>query len=252
MVAILVAAPGRWELGKHVESRLQWSSSRPGLILSQCPGIKCRKMRKNLTVLCCFLVLAAACAQAAPEIHFDGKSWWGHVKVLAADDMEGRETGSPGLRKAEAYIVEQLKQAGLQPAGTNGFYQPVKFVSRRIVEKDSSASLVRNGKTEPLVLGEDVIFSTRVDLAPEVEAPLVFVGYGLSIPEKNYDDLAGLDLKGKVAVLFSGSPAEMPGPLASHTRPAKKDGRRFGMQARSGSFPSRTPQAWTSLGRASR
>ena len=179
-------------------------------------------MRKNLTVLCCFLVLAAACAQPAPKIHFDGKSWWGHVKVLAADDMEGRETGSPGLRKAEAYIVEQLKQAGLQPAGTNGFYQPVKFVSRRIVEKDSSASLVRNGKAEPLVLGEDVIFSTRVDLAPEVEAPLVFVGYGLSIPEKNYDDLAGFDLKGKVAVLFSGSPAEMPGPLASHYQTRKE------------------------------
>jgi len=118
------------------------------------------------TARCCFLFFALLYAQPAPEIHFDGKSWWGHVKVLAADDMEGRETGSPGLRKAEAYIVEQLKQAGLQPAGTNGFYQPVKFVSRRIVEKDSSASLVRNGKAEPLVLGEDVIFSTRVDLAP--------------------------------------------------------------------------------------
>lgn len=44
---------------------------------------------------------------------------------MLADDMEGRETGSPGLRKAESYIVEQLKQAGLQPAGTNGFYQPI-------------------------------------------------------------------------------------------------------------------------------
>jgi len=75
---------------------------------------------------------------------------------------------------------------------------------------------VRNGKDEPLVLGEDAMFSTRVDLAPEVDAPLVFAGYGLRVPEKDYDDFAGLDLKGKVAVIISGSPAEMPAPLASH------------------------------------
>ena len=57
---------------------------------------------------------------------------------------------------------------------------------------------------------------TRIDLAPEVEAPLLFVGYGLKVPEKNYDDFAGLDLKGKVVVILSGSPAEIPGSLASH------------------------------------
>ena len=183
-------------------------------------------MLKKITVLC-FLILAAANAQPAAENHFDGKSWWGHVKVLAADDMEGRETGSPGLRKAEAYLIEQLRQAGLQPAGTNGFYQPIRFVSRQIVEKDSSASLVHNGKSEPLTLGEDAIFSTRVDLAPRVEAALVFVGYGLSIPEKNYDDLAGLDLEGKVAVLLTGSPAEMPSPLASHYQTLKERWKAF-------------------------
>src|SRR5437763_375169 len=154
-----------------------------------------------------------AFSQAA---HFDGKTWWDHVKVLADDKMEGRDTGSQGLVHAEAYVVDQLKAAGLQPAGTKGFYQPVKFVSREIVEKDSSAALVRDGKVQPLVLGEDAFFGTRVDLAPHVEAPLVFVGYGLSIPEKNYDDFEGLDLKGKVVVLLAGSPAEIPGPLASH------------------------------------
>jgi Zn-dependent M28 family amino/carboxypeptidase len=184
-------------------------------------------MMRNRTVLCCLLFVALAYAQPASESHFDGKSWWGHVKVLAADDMEGRETGSAGLRKAEAYVVEQLKQAGLQPAGSHGFYQPISFVSRQIVEKDSSASLVRDGKTEPLTLGEDAIFSTRVDLAARVEAPLIFVGYGLSIPEKNYNDLAGLDLKGKVAVLFAGSPAEMPGALASHYQTLKERWKTF-------------------------
>ena len=97
-------------------------------------------MRKKLTIFCCF-VFSVTCAQQAPENYFDGKSWWDHIKVLAADDLEGRETGSPGLRKAEAYVVQQLKQAGLQPAGSNSFYQPMKFVSRQIVENDSSAFL---------------------------------------------------------------------------------------------------------------
>jgi hypothetical protein len=133
---------------------------------------------------------------------------------------EGRETGSAGLRRTEAYIVDQLKQAGLQPAGTDGYYQTVKFQSRQIIENDSSLALVRNAKVEPLILGEDAVFNTRVDLAPELQAPLVFVGYGLSIPEKNYDDLTGLDLNGKVAVILNGSPADIPGPLASHYQSA--------------------------------
>ena len=179
-------------------------------------------MRRLILSLFALLAVAfAASAQQPPVTHFDGKAWWEHVKVVADDSMEGRETGSEGLRKAQAYIVEQLKQAGLEPAGTNGFYQPVKFISREIIEKDSSLALVRNAAVELLTLGEEAFFSTRVDLSPDpIQAPLVFVGYGLVVPEKNYDDLAGLDLKGKVAVLLSGSPADIPGALASHYQSA--------------------------------
>ena len=172
--------------------------------------------RVALLVLLSTALVAQNSPAPAPAINFDGKSWWDYVKILAADNMEGRETGSEGLRKAEAYIVEQLKSIGLQPAGVNGFYQPVKLVSRQIDESGSSLALVRNGKPEPLTLGQDAMFSTRVDLAPEVNAPLVFAGYGLHVPEKDYDDFAGLDLKGKVAVIISGSPADMPSALASH------------------------------------
>jgi len=154
------------------------------------------------------------------EPRFNGQTWWNYVKVLASDDMEGRETGSAGLRKAQEYVVEQLKRAGLEPAGSKGYYQPIQFESRQIVEKDSSLALVHKGQTEPLTLGEDAIFSTRIDLAPSVNAPLVFVGYGLTVPEKNYDDLAGLDLKDKVVVILAGSPAEIPGALSSHYQSA--------------------------------
>jgi len=175
-----------------------------------------------LILLIVSLLAISATAQTAP--HFDGQTWWNHIKFLADDKLEGRDTGSRGEREAQAYAVEQLKRAGAEPAGVNGFYQPVKFVSRQIVEKDCSLVLIRDvegkPKREALTLGDDAIISTRVMPAPEVEAPLVFVGYGLKVPEKNYDDFAGVDIRGKIIVILAGSPSEIPGALASHYQTA--------------------------------
>src|SRR5258708_20406850 len=103
-------------------------------------------------------------AEQAP--HFDGARWWNYVKVLADDNMEGRETGSAGLKRAQAYVVEQLKKNGLEPAGVNGFYQPVKFETCQLVEKDCSLVLVNKGNRQPLVLGAPPIFGTPMPLAP--------------------------------------------------------------------------------------
>ena len=175
---------------------------------------------KHKAIISTLVLLLTVSSNAQTVSHFNGETWWDHVKVLADDKLEGRDTGSRGEREAQKYVVEQLKKSGAEPAGTNGYYQPVKFVSRQILEKDCSLALVRDGKREPLVLGEDAIISTRVMPAPEVSAPLVFVGYGLKVPENNYDDFAGLDLHGKIAVIFSGSPSEIPGALASHYQTA--------------------------------
>src|SRR5437763_13089563 len=160
----------------------------------------------RVAVLVVSTVLLAAQDVPNPPKEFDGKSWWEHVKVLADDNMEGRETGSPGLKRAEAYVVDQLKQSGIEPAGENGYYQPVKLVSREIDEKNSSMALVDKDKVEPLTLGEDAFFSTRVDLAPQAEAPLEFVAYGLQFPEQSYNDIAGVDLNGQIAIIFSEVP----------------------------------------------
>ena len=177
-------------------------------------------MKNWLLAVIAFCVAVPCFSQQDKQNHFDGKTWWNYVKVLANDNMDGRDTGSEGLRRAQAYVVDQLKSAGLTPAGTQGFYQPITFESRQVVEAGSSAVLVRNGKEEPLALGDDCFFSSRVDLAPNVDAPLVFVGYGLKIPEKNDDDLAGLNLRGKVAVLVSGSPEDIPAALSAHYQSA--------------------------------
>ncbi len=100
-------------------------------------------------MFCFFFVTLAICASVlaqSPQTGFDGKSWWEDVKVLADDKLEGRETGSPGLHLAQEYVIGQLKALGVKSAGTNGYYQPVKFVVREISEKDSSLALVRDGK----------------------------------------------------------------------------------------------------------
>ena len=173
-------------------------------------------MRRPFVLL--LMLLAAASAQSAQ--HFDGHSWWNTVTVLADDKFEGRNTGSSGERGAQDYLVRQLKALGIPSAGTSGYYQPVELRSREIVEADSSLTLLRDGKEQPLTLGQQAFFSTRIDLAPRVQADLVFVGYGLSVPEQGYDDFAGLDLKGKIAVVFAGSPASMTAALAAHYQSA--------------------------------
>ena len=142
--------------------------------------------------------------------------WWSHVEALANDGMEGRNTGSPGHKRAADYIAAQFKKAGLEPAGVGGYIQPVAFKTRRIIEAQSSLALVRDGKAEGLTLGEDANVNVRTDPAPAVDAPLVFVGYGLKIPEQQIDDFAGVNLKGAIAVYISSTPKSLPGPLQAH------------------------------------
>jgi Zn-dependent M28 family amino/carboxypeptidase len=170
-----------------------------------------------LVILFSGLAVVSPAQQTAPASHFDGNSWWAHVKFLADDSLEGRDTGSEGLRKAQAYAVEQLQKAGLEPAGVNGFYQPVRFTQFQVDESKSSLALVTNGQAKPLSFTDDAFISSRSTRnSVNITAPLVFVGYGLKIPEKNLDELAGLDLKGKIVIYLAGSPSDIPTALASH------------------------------------
>ncbi|HEY6220685.1 MAG TPA: M28 family metallopeptidase [Gemmatimonadaceae bacterium] len=167
-----------------------------------------------------YILAPIVAAIAASTLHAQApkpaSQWWSHVEFLASDRMKGRETGSPEHREAAEYIARHFKEAGLTPGGTSGYFQPVPFVSRKIVEEKSSLALVRGGKTVPVVLGDEATFSMRINPAPRVEAPLVFAGYGLQVPEAKHDDLAGLDLRGKAVLLLTGGPSTIPGPLLAH------------------------------------
>jgi Zn-dependent M28 family amino/carboxypeptidase len=179
-------------------------------------------MRSTLSVIFLLVVAAGSSGQqSSSALHFDGNSWWAHVKFLADDSLEGRDTGSEGLRKAQAYAVEKLQKAGLEPAGTNGFYQAVRFNQYEVDEAKSSLALVAGDQSKTLSFADDAYIGTRSTHASvTLSAPLVFIGYGLKIPEKNLDELAGLDLKGKIVVYLAGSPSDIPTALASHYQTA--------------------------------
>ena len=157
----------------------------------------------------CLVIYAQGAANPA-------SSWWAHIVFLADDKLQGRDTGSDGHRKAAQYVAEHFQTAGLKAAGDKGYVQSVRFRSRRIVEEQSSLALVRNENVEPVTLGDEATFSMRIEPASHLEAPIVFIGYGLTVPEANYDDLSGLDLRGKVVLLLSGGPSNIPGPLLAH------------------------------------
>jgi hypothetical protein len=171
-------------------------------------------MRRMLTI--------AILALATPPIaRAQADAWWGHVTALADDSMRGRETGSAEHRRAAEYVAAAFQRAGLVPAGTAGWFQPVRFRVRRIAEGRSSLALVRGGKAETLKFGNDATINLRSSRAGTVEAPLVFIGYGVRSPEHGHDDLAGVDLKGKVAVVLAGAaPAGIPGPALAAGRAA--------------------------------
>jgi len=162
------------------------------------------------------LAVAGIVSAAVATVAADGASWWTHVEFLADDALAGRDTGSPGHQRAAEYVADQFRKAGLEPAGTDGFMQPVSFETRTIDESHSSLSLTRDGRTLPLTLGEHASFSLRIDPAASVDAPLVFVGHGLRIPEQQIDDLDGLNLTGAVVVYLSGTPRTLPGTLQAH------------------------------------
>ncbi len=146
-------------------------------------------------------------------------SWRADVARLAADDMAGRAAGSAGYHRAAHSVAARFAALGLEPAGGDGFFQEVALEERAVLHDRSSAALVATGRETPLRLPDDLYFRARGGPPPaRVDAPLLFVGYGLHIPEAGHDDFAGLDLRGAIVVFISGGPERISGPVKSQAR----------------------------------
>lgn len=173
-------------------------------------------MPRPLLIGCLAALLSpAALAHAQSATGAPAAEWWAHVQVLAHDSLKGRDTGSPGHESASRYIAAQFQKAGLQPAGTDGWFQRVRFLEVWLLADKVSLSLGEGGATSPLALGRDLRITPRPSTG-NVNAPLVFAGYGLSLPQAGIDELSGLDVRGKIVVYVNAVPKGLSGPLQAH------------------------------------
>ncbi|HEX7768865.1 MAG TPA: peptidase M20, partial [Dokdonella sp.] len=144
---------------------------------------------------------------------FDAKRLSDEVKTLSSDAFEGRGPATAGEEKTVAWLIEQFQAAGLQPGGDlvdgkRGWTQAVPLLRSSIVGKpDVSVSV--GGVKQALEQGGPIAVRAAVDGSTSVsvkDVPLVFVGYGVDAPERKWNDYAGVDLKGKIAIALVNDP----------------------------------------------
>ena len=166
---------------------------------------------KNATLV--LLTLAAAAAQAADAPKFDPQRLSRDVKVLSSDEFEGRGPNTAGETKTVNYLVEQFKAAGMQPGGDlsggkRSWTQDVPL-GRFEIKGPVKLTLAEGKNTRQLAQGDDMAVRASMSGARLVDfknAPLVFVGYGVTAPERKWDDFKGMDLKGKLAIVLINDP----------------------------------------------
>ncbi len=130
------------------------------------------------------------------------------VKVLASDDFLGRAPGTEGEKKTVAYLIQRFKAMGLSPAGEDGGWTQSVALLRTKIEANPSLSI--DGLGAPIALKENDQIAVNtlqdVDTLAIDKAPIIFVGYGVTAPERDWDDFKGVDLHGKVAVFLVNDP----------------------------------------------
>ncbi len=157
------------------------------------------------------LVTAAAAlsvfAAAGGTYAFDPDTYLSHIKFLASPELKGRSTGSPELEKAASYIADQFRSDGLKPADGKSYLQPFEVTTAAKLGKGNKFEFTLQSEVETLQQGKEFVpfnFSARGKASGKV----VFAGYGITAPEYNYDDYAGIDVHGKFVIVLAHEPQE--------------------------------------------
>lgn len=161
-------------------------------------------MRVLLLSSCLFVGGLAHAANDLPGGGIDPQALSQHVRILASEAFEGRAPASPGEERTVQYLIEQFRSYGLQPGGVDGSWvQPVPLV-RAQLDGAATASLALKAGSRTLVNGEDLTLQSLQprDAVRLDDAPLVFVGYGIDAPERDWNDYKDVDLRGKIAVVL--------------------------------------------------
>ncbi|HEX5238742.1 MAG TPA: M28 family metallopeptidase [Sphingomicrobium sp.] len=147
-------------------------------------------------------------AASPPAPHVSTQRMGEITRVLASDVFQGRAPGTPGEAKTIPYLIEQFKAAGLEPAGENGGWTQTVPMIHTQLKAPVTVTVQQAGQTVPLKFPDDIYLGTvrPVDRVRIANAPMVFVGYGVTAPERGWDDFKGVDLHGKVAVMLVNDP----------------------------------------------
>ncbi|GHF78073.1 M28 family metallopeptidase [Thalassotalea marina] len=141
-----------------------------------------------------------------------------HVEFLADDTLMGRDTGSEGYQIAANYVISNFKQLGLSPQGDHGSYQQQVTFRRTFLEEGSATLKVEtaNGPVELKFQDEFITSGSALENESFVKAELVFVGYGVVAPDFGYNDYADIDVDGKIVVVLTGRPDDLPSEEGAH------------------------------------
>ncbi len=162
-------------------------------------------IRRAVVVLFAVAVCCIA-IQAIEAPSFDADRYLAHIKFLASPEMKGRASGSPELEKAAKYIADKFHADGLKPLG-GSYLQPFEIATSSKLGKNNQFESVRAGEIETLQVEKEFVpydFSSSGKTSGQV----VFAGYGITAPEYNYDDYAGIDVHGKFVVVLEHEPQE--------------------------------------------
>ena len=131
-----------------------------------------------------------------------------HVRVLASDEFEGRGVATPGEEKTVDYLVGQFQAMGLEPGGPDGEWTQAAQLSRTRQDGPATITVTAGGETRTLERGPQVLVSSDrpVDRITVADAELVFAGYGVDAPERNWDDFKDVDVRGKILLVIVNDP----------------------------------------------
>jgi len=151
--------------------------------------------------------LPQAARSAAASI--DAEKMRAHVRFLSLDLLEGRGPGTRGDKLSAEYIATQFALSGVEPAGENGtYFQRVPLIAVHTIEDKTKFQFVpATGQPIDLDYGTEIVSKDQSGQTnADLDAPIVFVGYGIHVPEYKWDDYAGVDLKGKIALVIVNEP----------------------------------------------
>src|SRR5579864_3552660 len=131
----------------------------------------------------------------------------GYVKYLASPELRGRATGSPELERAAGFIRDQFRSMNLKPLSGDSYYQDFEVTTSARLGGKNEASYVNGRQKNSLKFQQDFV-PLNLSSDGRISGGLVFAGYGITAPEYNYDDYAGLDVKGKIVLVLRHEPQE--------------------------------------------